>query len=273
MRSLHGAMEAARAEVRKPSAPPPRRWRGLCLGFVRTCWGIDASGIPDADAAWARARRRVGSGTPPKGAPVYWAIGRYGHIALSAGGGRVFSTDIRRRGKVDLVPIGEIARAWGAAAYRGWSHDYCGTPLPLTPPAPEEDPLAKLDRISTSTTKPTKLRPGKPSFVMLHDDGPSILGEAQSPCDWWGSVGLTIEKLPVGATLQLRFVEVDPDTGSISKGYPLSEVTGTPGATYTHLHEAGGHCDTNQRLRVLAQTWSRGVTITRSSARVLHLPT
>lgn len=131
VRNVAQTLAVAKRQVTRPTAKAPRRWRGLCLAFVRTCWGFPPTGIYDANEAWRRTTRKRLKGTPPPGAPIYWAVGKHGHIALSAGNGRCYSNDIRRRGRIDLVPISEITRKWGAR-YRGWAEDYVGTRLPLS---------------------------------------------------------------------------------------------------------------------------------------------
>lgn len=130
VRNVAQTVAVAERQVVRPSAKAPRRWKGLCLAFVRTCWGFPPTGIFDANEAWRMTVRKRTRGTPPPGAPIFWAVGKHGHIALSAGDGRCYSNDIRRSGRIDLVPISEITRKWGAR-YRGWSEDYVGTTLPL----------------------------------------------------------------------------------------------------------------------------------------------
>ena len=70
-----------------------------------------------------------GGSDAPAGAPVYWAGGKHGHIALSVGNGHVRSTDWPAKGKVGEVGIDEITTAWGIT-YRGWSADFAGTMIP-----------------------------------------------------------------------------------------------------------------------------------------------
>lgn len=94
---------------------------GWCLKAVRTCYGV-ASKYRSAAAAWEAAPMKHPNSTPPAGVPVYWTGGRggFGHVAISAGDGRVWSTDSRRVGYFDLVPIGAPAKDWGLT-YAGWS--------------------------------------------------------------------------------------------------------------------------------------------------------
>lgn len=132
MRTAAQAVAAARYQVSHPNATVRRG--GLCLAFVRGCWAMPLTGTPDANAAWTKAKHKQKYGTPPAGAPVYWQIGQHGHIAISAGNNRCYSTDIHTFGRVSLVPLVEIQSKWGAH-YRGWSTDYCGHALPLAPAA------------------------------------------------------------------------------------------------------------------------------------------
>lgn len=106
------------------------RWKvAYCLNFVWNCLDYpNSAGLANANQAWTAARQKVYSGTPPAGAPVYWASGQYGHIALSVGGGYVRSTDWPSKGYVGTVAISQITRAWGMS-YRGWSRDYAGKPI------------------------------------------------------------------------------------------------------------------------------------------------
>jgi hypothetical protein len=126
-----GAVTRAANEARSPS----RDWTGYCLMWVRTMLGIPVK-YPSAIKAWEGAADKHTSGNPPEGVPVFWRGGNFGHVALSAGGGKVYSTDIRRRGKVDLVPITEIRDRWGYT-YLGWATDLNGVDITLpAPPAP-----------------------------------------------------------------------------------------------------------------------------------------
>lgn len=140
---------AAVAEVIRAS----RDWTGWCLKFVRIMLGV-ASSYPSAIAAWNGAKFKHTTGTPPKGVPVFWRIGEFGHIALSDGGGYCYSTDILRRGEVDRVPIAKIASRWGAR-YLGWTEDLNGVRV-YTPPGkpssakPPTKPSAKKNPVSLS---------------------------------------------------------------------------------------------------------------------------
>jgi hypothetical protein len=140
---------AAVAVASAESVRPTRDWAGWCLMFVRICLGI-AKHYNDAADAWAGAKAKHTTGVPPVGVPVFWAIGAHGHVALSAGGGYVWSTDIRRRGRVDRVPISEVTSRWGAR-YLGWTGDLNGAAVSYSLPAPK---VASLSMLQTAARHP-----------------------------------------------------------------------------------------------------------------------
>lgn len=108
-------------------------WYQLCLKFTRIAAGIPA--VHDSAAtAWRNARKRHRTGTPPRGAAVFWDIGKWDHVALSDGNGFVYSNDILRRGRIDRVPIATVTRRWGAR-YLGWTQDLNGHGLDIDWPA------------------------------------------------------------------------------------------------------------------------------------------
>lgn len=101
-------------------------WYGLCQKFTRTACGA-GPGAPSAISAWRNLPRsdKHSGPRPPFGVPVYWSVGRYGHAAVSAGHGYVYSTDIKRHGRVDKVSIDYICRRWNAD-YLGWAETING---------------------------------------------------------------------------------------------------------------------------------------------------
>lgn len=121
-----GWRAAAVADVRSGDAV----WRGLCLKRARTLLDIPAR-HPSAIAAWeaiSAAHRYEGDPYPPPGVPVFWRGGKYGHIAVSDGKGWCFSTDIKRRGRLDRVKISLIHERWGLT-YLGWADRLNGHPV------------------------------------------------------------------------------------------------------------------------------------------------
>lgn len=114
---------AADAWMERQSRSPAHSWFDRCLEAVRTSLGAPG-GVKSAAVSFAATKNRH-NGTPPPGVPVWWTGGAYGHVALSAGGGMVWSNDILRRGQIDKVPISLITKKWGKQ-YQGWSEDING---------------------------------------------------------------------------------------------------------------------------------------------------
>lgn len=125
------------------------RWtENMCLQYVRQmitpAQASPFGSLPDANAAWLKAQKKVYTVNPPAGAPVYWSGGSHGHIAVSVGGGYVRSTDWPIKGQVGTVAITRISAAWGIK-YRGWSRDYAGLTirgLEATPSTPTTVPIS-----------------------------------------------------------------------------------------------------------------------------------
>lgn len=107
-------------------ADPGQDWSNQCQRFTRTCLGV-GGGFPSAITAWRGTAKadRSPSRTPPAGVPCYYSGGKYGHAVLSAGDGYVYSTDIKRRGKVDRVPLSMVENRWGYT-YLGWTRTING---------------------------------------------------------------------------------------------------------------------------------------------------
>lgn len=110
---------------------------GFCLGTIRRCFGVPgmqnvspAGGT--AKLAWDRANHRHpfrGSyKAVPAAVPFFWRGGSkgYGHIAISAGDGKCWSTDVKRPGKVDLVTLASITNNWSSFTPLGWTEDLNG---------------------------------------------------------------------------------------------------------------------------------------------------
>lgn len=130
-------------------------WINRCLSFVRQALGAPGIGYGAIDA-WNNAKYKMHS-TPPPGTPVFWAGGRYGHAALSTGGGRIISTDWPGAGTVSETTISALTSAWGKR-YMGWTRDINGK---LVYPALKtggevryDNTLANLHRGETVLTAP-----------------------------------------------------------------------------------------------------------------------
>lgn len=108
-------LDAAVAAARREALHPTQDLHNQCLKAVRTWLGIPFL-FGSAIVAWSHVPvgDRFGGHHPPAGYPMFWRVGSFGHVALSAGGGKCYSTDIKRRGRVDLVPMSLIHDRWGA---------------------------------------------------------------------------------------------------------------------------------------------------------------
>jgi hypothetical protein len=125
---VYPAIIAARTQSRNG----PRFGVGQCLMRVRECYGIGPL-YGTAAAAWAgaiRKHRTTDPGAIPRGYPVWWTGGSqgFGHVAIASGNGMCWSTDIRRPGYFDVVPISAITDEWGLTLV-GWSDDLDGQPV------------------------------------------------------------------------------------------------------------------------------------------------
>jgi hypothetical protein len=121
-RDVADVMDWARDQRHDPS----QNWAMKCQSFCRQAYGVDAWAY-SAIQAWGRIPRiqkHVG-GKPsaaPRGALLYYAIGKYGHVAIAAGvktNTKCLSNDYVERGKIDYAP--RSFESWGAR-YLGWSN-------------------------------------------------------------------------------------------------------------------------------------------------------
>jgi hypothetical protein len=119
--------------AREQSAHGPQHAVGMCLSMVVDCFGVQ-HGVPDAISSWNMSKSKHHESNPdriPRGVPVFWAGGSagHGHVAISAGNGMCWSTDIKRNGFFDVVPIEQIHNQWGLTLL-GWTSDLNGQRLP-----------------------------------------------------------------------------------------------------------------------------------------------
>jgi hypothetical protein len=123
-RSVTQALEYAK----QAAANGDSNWYRMCLAFVANAYGLKASGIPTAIAAWEGATNRHRDMNPATGSLVFWDTGRgrAGHVALYAGNGMIYSNDITGAGRIGYVPIGDISKKWGST-YLGWTDPYFAT--------------------------------------------------------------------------------------------------------------------------------------------------
>lgn len=112
---------------------------GLCLKVTRGWLGIPAH-YYDAATAWANAvHKHPGDRTPPPGAPVFYAGGKHGHIALALGSDQIRTTDAPSAGRVSTQSLAWPEEHWGLT-YLGWTEDLNTQTLPYL-----EDDVALTD--------------------------------------------------------------------------------------------------------------------------------
>ena len=99
--------------------------------MVREAFGL-GGGEATAQDAWTAAQKAKAtysydsSNPPPPNVPIFWSgPNSAGHVALSAGGGMAFSTDIKGDGTVALVPISSIS-SWLGQQPEGWANQLEG---------------------------------------------------------------------------------------------------------------------------------------------------
>lgn len=114
------------------------KFPGLCLQFVRLCLGIAAK-YPSAIAAWrAIPGKYKHSGIAPKGFPMFYNIGQFGHIVLSDGTGDVWSNITADMGFIRKVAYKYFGN------YLGWAEQLNGVLIkydePPAPPKPKPKP-------------------------------------------------------------------------------------------------------------------------------------
>ena len=98
----------------------------MCDHTVGLAYGYGASGFESADVHWNSIPAKYKHNddrNPPAGALIFFAIGQYGHIALSTGGNNCISTDINGKGTLTRSTISDITSRWGAQ-YRGNCKNY-----------------------------------------------------------------------------------------------------------------------------------------------------
>lgn len=159
---------------------------GFCLRFTRELYGVPKV-YDDAAEAWHHTKRRHTSWPPPPGVPVWWT-GGHGHVAPSAGGGDVYTTDnpLEGRGEVGLCPIQTITTRWGKT-YQGWSEDLNEYVIWLWSTVD----LARLRAAARTEPRLPKATPSYPAGVKLTEASLYLLGlEARaSSFDGWYGLG------------------------------------------------------------------------------------
>ena len=121
---------AAIAYAKGQSSKPSKNWNNLCLQFVRTCFGVAAK-HPNAKKAWeatTKKHKTTNASSIPAGVPVWFKTSTVNwHVAISTGNGNCYSTDVGGRGKVGLITINGLCKAWGITLLGGVAVTVSGT--------------------------------------------------------------------------------------------------------------------------------------------------
>jgi endonuclease/exonuclease/phosphatase family metal-dependent hydrolase len=145
------AIARARSRERAQSRIPGGS--GWCLREVRQLYGVPAL-YPDAASAWKNAKKKHRTERTkdiPRGVPIFWTGGSsgHGHIAISAGDGDCYTTDLPESGRWGWVRIDDITRAW-RLDFVGWTEDLNGhtvwepvAPPPAPKPEPKPEPITR----------------------------------------------------------------------------------------------------------------------------------
>lgn len=97
---------------------------GMCLWHVQDAFNSPHL-YPSAIAQWNAAAFKHHDRDIPIGAPVFYRGGKFGHIVIYVGNGRVRSSDAGGSGRMATVPIDWFKQHWGYE-YLGWSGDIGG---------------------------------------------------------------------------------------------------------------------------------------------------
>jgi hypothetical protein len=119
------------AWAKQAAASGDSKWYNLCLSFVAHAYGWPASGTATALKQWNElpgSMQHQGDRNPPPGALLFWkhkgsSASDAGHVAIYLGDGKIASNDIVSKGKISIVPVGDIEKKWGQQ-YLGWSPPY-----------------------------------------------------------------------------------------------------------------------------------------------------
>lgn len=96
---------------------PKQDWDHMCLSMTRQAWGLPVL-APSAKQWWAKVPDKYKKHTKPENVPagaMCYGLpnSTYGHAWIAGRGGKGFSVDYRRKGRVDRVPL----------ALPAWTHD------------------------------------------------------------------------------------------------------------------------------------------------------
>jgi hypothetical protein len=164
-------------------------YRVMCDRFMARCYGFYGSGYVSAHSHWhyiPSSMKHPGY-SAPVGAFHFWDIGSYGHVALNVGKGLVASNDIKRVGKIDVVPVTYIGQRWGAR-YLGWTEPYLRAGWgvnpnrpPSVPPPVVSKPVVHVSRVQPGANNSEvlvlqKALRAEPKILLDYSSGPGVFG-------------------------------------------------------------------------------------------------
>ncbi len=123
---------------------------GVCDHEVAVYYGLPSSGFYSAKTHVEQTPAKYKHNGPiPAGALVPFAIGKFWHMTMGAGGTKVFSTDIVESHKVNVVDISVITSHWGAKLLPWMDAFYGSQGIRLVPPVlppshPAQHPVLRL---------------------------------------------------------------------------------------------------------------------------------
>ena len=111
MRSIKKQQEWCESQVSKPT----QDWSNMCQSFSRQSLGMGGYGS-SAKIAWSnvsskykvpitKASDSAWWASIPQGSLLYSTHGTYGHAWVAMGSSKAYSTDYKRKGHIDVVPV------------------------------------------------------------------------------------------------------------------------------------------------------------------------
>lgn len=164
IRTGASAIKWAKTQTTKPV----KDFHNLCLQFTRMCFNVAAK-YTTAKKGWEGATKKhktTNASSIPAGVPVWFKTGTVNwHVAISAGNGNCYSSDVGGRGKIGLISINGLCKAWGITLL-GWSEDINGVTV-YKAPASAPKPPASSPKPTIPVKKPVLV--GKVSVRDLKD--------------------------------------------------------------------------------------------------------
>lgn len=243
---------------------------GYCQRFTRESWEV-GSLYGSAIDAWNGAKyKHPGDRNPPEGAPTYYSGGNYGHAVVSAGGGRIRSTDCPSSGQVNDEALDWPERHWGYR-YLGWTGDINGVTCPNLgddDSSGGDEDMPKYDHASRGTDAPIETNVWR-GWTWESVNGAGGFEEDEVGCKIGGRVYTAVLHVtvdaPEGSTIRMRTAEYA--NGQYVENNPQSEMIATSGTTYA-THTQNGKVSEGRGLRFLI-TCSTPATLLSADATVL----